>query len=99
MTDEAQAEVNADGSRNDANPAVATLLTRSTRCVSVPCTTVSTYTPRRTLSEQLSEKLSKAYPGRALSHAVAVMDLDGTGKTQLVLHHIEDNEDEYYTIL
>ena len=67
--------------------------------MSVPYVTVSTYTARQTLSEQLSQKLHKPYRGKALAYAVAVTGLGGTGKTQLVLHYVEEHEDEYSTIL
>ena len=34
-----------------------------------------------------------------LTHAVAVTDLEGTGKTQLVLRYIEEHEREYDAVL
>jgi ABC-type phosphate/phosphonate transport system ATPase subunit len=66
--------------------------------VSVPLATVSTYTERCSLSQELKEKLSKTH-GTGLAHAVAIVGLGGAGKTQLVLHYIERHEAEYGTIL
>jgi tetratricopeptide (TPR) repeat protein len=64
----------------------------------VPLATVSTYTNRLGLSEELKEKLGKTN-GTGLAHAAAVIGLGGTGKTQLVLHYIEEHEVEYDTVL
>jgi tetratricopeptide (TPR) repeat protein len=64
----------------------------------VPLATVSTYADRPELSKELEEKLSKTQ-GTGLAHAAAVVGLGGTGKTQLVLHHIEEHEAEYDAIL
>jgi tetratricopeptide (TPR) repeat protein len=59
---------------------------------------VSTYTERPLLSQELVEKLSKAQGGE-LAHAVAVIGLGGTGKTQLVLRYIHQHQEEYDTVL
>ena len=67
--------------------------------MSVPYTTVSTYTARPSLSEELAQKLRKPYQGHAFAHAVAVTGLGGTGKTRLVLHHLQEHGKEYHTIL
>jgi Ni2+-binding GTPase involved in maturation of urease and hydrogenase len=64
----------------------------------VPLATVSTYTDRLNLSQELKEKLGKTH-GTGLAHAAAVIGLGGTGKTQLVLHYIEEHEAEYDTVL
>jgi tetratricopeptide (TPR) repeat protein len=64
----------------------------------VPLATVSTYTGRLDLSQELKEKLGKTH-GTGLAHAAAVVGLGGTGKTQLVLHYIEEHEAEYDTVL
>ena len=69
------------------------------RQVSVPIATVSTYIERRNLSEQLEQKLGKAYRGSTLAHAVTVTGLGGMGKTQLVLRYIKRYEEDYDTIL
>jgi len=66
--------------------------------VSVPVTTVPTYTERPHLSKELSEKICEKY-GAGLAHGVAVIGLGGTGKTQLVLRYIEEHEDEYNSVL
>ena len=66
--------------------------------MSVPVTTVPTYTERPHLSKELSEKICEKY-GTGLAHAVAVIGLGGTGKTQLVLRYIEEHEDEYNSVL
>lgn len=71
----------------------------SRHCVSVPYSTVSTYTERPSLSEELEHKMRKAYGSSALAHAVAVVGLGGTGKTQLVLHYIDKHLEEYDTVL
>ncbi|KAK3614147.1 hypothetical protein LTR56_027444 [Elasticomyces elasticus] len=68
-------------------------------CKSVPFTTVTTYTARKDLSEQLEAKLGKPYPGKKLAHAATVTGLGGTGKTQLVLRYIEEHEQDYKSIL
>ncbi|KAK6441515.1 hypothetical protein LTR95_002256 [Oleoguttula sp. CCFEE 5521] len=68
-------------------------------CISVPFTTVTTYAEWSELSQQLEEKLGKSHPGKKLAHAVAVVGLGGTGKTQLVLRYIEQHEQEYDSIL
>jgi tetratricopeptide (TPR) repeat protein len=64
----------------------------------VPFATVPTFTERPQLWQELLEKLGKAY-GTGLAHAVAVIGLGGTGKTQLVLRYIEEHEKEYDTVL
>jgi hypothetical protein len=69
------------------------------RCVSVPFATVSTYTHRLHLSEELGKKLEKSHGGNGLAHATAVIGLGGTGKTQLVLCYIEEHEEEYDIVL
>lgn len=66
--------------------------------MSVPFATVPTYTDRPALSEELEEKLGRTC-GTGLAHAVAVVGLGGTGKTQLVLHYLETHEAEYDTVL
>ena len=71
---------------------------RTSRCVSVPFATVPTFTRRPHLSKELDEKLGKAH-GTGLAHAVAVIGLGGTGKTQLVLRYIEEHEKDYDTVL
>ena len=67
--------------------------------MSVPFTTVTTYTERASLSVQLEEKLGRPSRGKKLAHAVTVTGLGGTGKTQLVLRYIEKHEKEYDCIL
>jgi ABC-type phosphate/phosphonate transport system ATPase subunit len=59
---------------------------------------VSTYAERPRLSQELVEKLSEAQAGE-LAHAVAVIGLGGTGKTQLVLRCIHKHQEEYDTVL
>lgn len=58
---------------------------------------MSTYSDRPDLSKELDEKLARQHT--ASPRAVAVIGLGGTGKTQLVLHHIEGHEAEYDTVL
>jgi tetratricopeptide (TPR) repeat protein len=70
---------------------------RTSRCVSVPFATVPTFTERPQLWQELGEKLGKAH-GTGLAHAVAVIGLGGTGKTQLVLRYIEEHEGNYDTV-
>lgn len=70
---------------------------RTSRCVSVPFATVPTFTRRPHLSKELDEKLGKAH-GTGLAHAVAVIGLGGTGKTQLVLRYIEEHEGNCDTV-
>ena len=65
----------------------------------MPIGIVDTYTDRKALSSELEGKLSKPSRTRTLAHAAAVTGLGGTGKTQLVLHHIQEHEDRYETIL
>jgi hypothetical protein len=72
--------------------------TRSSRCVSVPFTTVPTFAERPRLWQELGGKLAKAY-GTGQAHGIAVIGLGGTGKTQLVLRYIECHEKEYDTVL
>jgi len=60
---------------------------------------VPTYTERPHLTEELGVKLGKRHGGAGLAYAVSVTGLGGTGKTQLVLHYIEEHEKEYDTIL
>jgi len=64
----------------------------------VPFGTVSTYAHRPDLSKELDEKLARQNRTQS-SRAVAVIGLGGTGKTQLVLHYIEEHEAEYDTVL
>jgi hypothetical protein len=59
---------------------------------------VSTYAERPQLSQELEEKLSKTHGGE-LTHAVAVVGLGGTGKTQLVLRYLQKHQEEYDTVL
>jgi hypothetical protein len=68
------------------------------RCISVSLAVVSTYAERPQLSQELVEKLSKAQ-GAELAHAVAVIGLGGTGKTQLVLRYIQRHQEQYDTVL
>ena len=56
---------------------------------------VLTNAKRPQLSEELSGMLDKSHGGVGLTDAVAVTDLGGTGKTQLVLRYIEEHEREY----
>lgn len=51
------------------------------------------------MSKELCGKLGRAQGGTGLAHAVAVIGLGGTGKTQLVLRYIEEHEREYDTVL
>lgn len=51
------------------------------------------------MTEELGMKLGKRHGGAGLPYAVSVTGLGGTGKTQLVLHYIEEHEEEYDTIL
>lgn len=67
--------------------------------MSVPYAIVPTYTARPSLSDELSQKLTQPCRGGGIGHAVAVTGLVGTGKTQLVLHHIKEHEGDYHTIL
>ncbi|KAI7569125.1 hypothetical protein KC343_g2333 [Hortaea werneckii] len=76
----------------------ATVTARPSRCVFVPFATVPTFTKRPHLSNELNEKIRKAY-GTELAHAAAVIGLGGTGKTQLVLRYIEEREEEYDAVL
>lgn len=64
----------------------------------MPFATVSTYAHRPDLSKELDEKLARQRRN-ASSRAVAVIGLGGTGKTQLVLHYIEEHDAEYDPIL
>ena len=59
---------------------------------------VSTYAERPQLSLELEEKLSKTHGGE-LAHAIAVIGLGGTGKTQLVLRYLQKHQQEYDTVL
>jgi tetratricopeptide (TPR) repeat protein len=59
---------------------------------------VSTYAERPQLSQELEEKLNKTHGGE-LAHAVAVVGLGGTGKTQLVLRYLQKHQEEYDTVL
>jgi hypothetical protein len=63
--------------------------------ISVPMSTVATYTERASLSRELIRKLEKPFRGAGLAHGVTIIGLGGTGKTQLVLHYIESNETKY----
>ena len=65
----------------------------------MPIGIVDTYTGRQALSSELESKLSKPSRTRSLAHAAAVTGLGGTGKTQLVLHHLEEHGGQYETIL
>ena len=58
---------------------------------------MSTYSDRPDLSKELDEKLARQHA--ASPRVVAVIGLGGTGKTQLVLHHIEERGAEYDTVL
>ncbi|KAM0712532.1 hypothetical protein Q7P37_011629 [Cladosporium fusiforme] len=71
----------------------------SSRCVSVPFATVPTYTERPDLSEEISEHLKNTQGVAGLAHALAVVGLGGTGKSQLALHYIAQHGKEYDTIL
>ena len=66
---------------------------------SIPSATVSTYTERQELSEDLVQKLSKPNASNRLAHAVTVTGLAGTGKTQLVLNYVEMHGETYDTVL
>ncbi|KAL1590634.1 hypothetical protein WHR41_00805 [Cladosporium halotolerans] len=69
------------------------------RCFSVPVSNVPSYTERPHLSRELEEKLKKSYGGNPVAHAVVVVGLGGTGKTQLVRRYIEHHEGEYCAVL
>lgn len=58
---------------------------------------MSTYSDRPDLSKELDEKLARQHA--ASPRVVAVIGLGGTGKTQLVLHHIKEHGAEYNTVL
>jgi len=75
-----------------------TVAVRPSRCISVPFATVPTFTERPQLWQELLEKLGKAH-STGLAHAVAVIGLGGTGKTQLALRYIEEHEKDYDTVL
>lgn len=90
--------VNANIETNDFTSQGRSPQPRPSRCVSVPFATVSTFEERSGLTKELEEKLGKKY-GTGLAHAVAVIGLGGTGKTQLVLHYVETREADYDTIL
>nr|POE53442.1 nephrocystin-3 [Quercus suber] len=95
----AQLTINGDQHNYSVSEAAARGMKGSSRCVSVPFTTVSTYTEREHLSNELKQKLGRPYNGHMLAHAVALTGLGGTGKTQLVLRYLEKHEHEYDTIL
>jgi hypothetical protein len=77
---------------------LATVAAPPSRCISVTLATVSTYAERSQLSQDLVEKLSRTH-GSELAHAVAVIGLGGTGKTQLVLRYIQKHQEGYDTVL
>ena len=62
---------------------------------SVPMFTVATYTERASFSKALVRKLEKPLRGVELAHGVTVTGLGGTGKSQLVLHYIEEHKTAY----
>jgi len=62
------------------------------RCVSITFTTVSTYTERHPLLHELKNDFGRVHSETGLAHAVAVVDIGGTGKTPLVLCCIDKRE-------
>jgi tetratricopeptide (TPR) repeat protein len=66
--------------------------------ISVPFTTVLTYTERPALSQKLEALLCEPHANSELAHAVAVTGLGGTGKTQLVLRYIETHRNLYTAV-
>ncbi|KAM5527058.1 Kinesin light chain 5 [Fusarium oxysporum f. sp. phaseoli] len=67
---------------------------------SVPHKTQQLYTERRSLSESLEGKLNKSLKkSDQIAHAVAIVGLGGTGKTQLALRYVEKHKLRYDTIL
>jgi hypothetical protein len=74
--------------------------TRDDPCISpVSLSPVSTYVDRPALSKEIRTKMAKSCGNKSLVHALAVTGLGGTGKTQLVLHYIEQHKQKYDTIL
>ena len=69
------------------------------RCISIPLATAWAYTERPGLSKELQEHLRRVQDDIELAHAVAVTGPEGTGKTQLVLRFVEENEQDYDVVL
>lgn len=77
--------------------------TFDTSCLSVPIWITPAYVPRSELLQELAQKLQAPYGGKkCVVHAVTVVGLGGTGKSQLVLGYIEKHlldKLEYDTVL
>lgn len=69
------------------------------RCISIPLATAWAYKERPCLSKELHENLRRVQDDFEPAHAVAVTGPEGTGKTQLVLRFIEENEQDYDVVL
>ena len=62
-------------------------------------TVIRTYTDRTILQTELMDKLGRRYSNKNSTTVVAVTGYGGSGKSQLVLHHIDTHKDEYSPIL
>jgi tetratricopeptide (TPR) repeat protein len=69
------------------------------RCISIPLATAWAYKERPCLSKELHENLRRVQDDFELARAVAVTGPEGTGKTQLVLRFVEENEQDYDVVL
>lgn len=76
-----------------------TLDETSSRCISIPLATAWAYKERPRLSNELQEHLRRVQDNIEMVRAVAVTGPEGTGKTQLVLRFIEENEQDYDIVL
>ena len=74
--------------------------TRDNPCISPANLSPSgTYVERPAISAEIASKMQKSSGSKTLVHALALVGLGGTGKTQLVLRYIEQHKNRYDTIL
>lgn len=99
--------LNKFGSRNDNYRLVLSKVTEITsslikdkkRIYSVPPETTSTYVQRHELSKSLEDRLRVDHKKASISHAVTIVGLGGTGKSQLALKYAETHKERYDPIL
>jgi len=60
---------------------------------------LDTYIDRPTISAEIASKMQKSCGSKTLVHALALVGLGGTGKTQLAVRYIQQHRKHYDTVL
>ncbi|CAK7237004.1 hypothetical protein SBRCBS47491_009829 [Sporothrix bragantina] len=69
------------------------------RLYAVPLKPVNTYTERHELQQKIEQGLQIRHENRSIPHAVAIIGMAGTGKSQLALNFAETHKEQYNPIL